>query len=247
MNTPKQKEWFVEWFNSPYYHLLYEYRNDKEAEFFIDNITSQIKLAAGAKLIDVCCGKGRHAVYLNKKGFDVTGVDIAAESIEQASKFRNKTLAFYVHDMRKPFKENYFNAAFNLFTSFGYFDNITEETKMLLSINNALKPGGILVIDYLNSEKICSISQPDEVKTINNIHFSISKKVIENIIIKTIEVDDNGTKKHYNEKVRLFTLSDFEMLLTNSGFKLISTFGDYNLNPYNNSQSDRLILIAAKR
>ena len=62
------KKWFENWFDSPYYHILYQNRNDDEAKFFIDNLCAYLKPSLNDTLLDVACGRGRHAIYLNKKG-----------------------------------------------------------------------------------------------------------------------------------------------------------------------------------
>src|SRR5262245_32659226 len=101
-------EWYVDWFNSPYYHLLYNNRNDDEAVFFIDNLCNNLNLQPHARLWDIACGKGRHAIALNKKGYEVTGTDLSKNNIREALHNSNATLEFYVHDMREPFRVNYF-------------------------------------------------------------------------------------------------------------------------------------------
>ena len=93
--------WFANWFNSPYYHILYKNRDEKEAELFIDNLLHKLRLKKGSKLIDIACGKGRHATYFNKKGMDVVGIDLSKNSISIAKQFENPSLIFNVHDMRK--------------------------------------------------------------------------------------------------------------------------------------------------
>jgi len=120
------KKWFQHWFNSPYYHILYQQRDHAEAEFFIDNLCAYLKPAANARLFDIACGRGRHSIYFNSKGFDVTGIDLSIASIKYAKQYENKQLHFYVHDMRYLFYVNYFDIALNLFTSFGYFETDQE-------------------------------------------------------------------------------------------------------------------------
>ena len=112
----KCNEWFEDWFDSPYYHLLYKNRDYSEAESFIDNLISFLKPEEGSRFLDLGCGKGRHSIYLNKKGFDVTGIDLSENSIAAAKEFENEQQNFYVHDMRKLFRTNYFDCVVNLFT-----------------------------------------------------------------------------------------------------------------------------------
>ena len=84
-----QKEWFAEWFDTSYYHQLYQNRNEEEAALFISNLLQFLNLPKSSKLLDLACGKGRHSVTLNSFGYEVLGVDLAANSIQEASKFQN--------------------------------------------------------------------------------------------------------------------------------------------------------------
>ena len=91
-----------------------------------------LNLPQDAQILDLACGKGRHSIYLNSLGFEVTGVDISANSIKIANESANDKLHFHVHDMRENLPNKY-DAIFNLFTSFGYFDNEEDNIKTLKS------------------------------------------------------------------------------------------------------------------
>ena len=99
--------WFIEWFNSPYYHILYKNRDFNEAEGFINNLIKYLNIDKNSNVIDIACGKGRHSVHLNKLGFNVTGVDISNNSVFEAKKHENNKLKFYIHDIRKVFLSFY--------------------------------------------------------------------------------------------------------------------------------------------
>ena len=121
-----RKEWFANWFDSPYYHILYQKHNEQDAKKFLDillaHLTPQYREAEKVHLsvLDLACGKGRHSRYMASKGFDVTGIDLAHKSIKYASQFEKENLTFFEHDMRKPFRINYFDFILNIFTSFGF-------------------------------------------------------------------------------------------------------------------------------
>jgi SAM-dependent methyltransferase len=240
------KKWFQNWFSSPYYHILYHQRNDEEAEFFIDNLCAFLKPAKDSLLLDIACGRGRHSVYLNKKGYNVTGIDLSNASIKFAQQFENENLQFYVHDMRNTFYINYFHIAFNLFTSFGYFETEREHIKSLKAFNKSLKKSGILVLDYFNSEKIVRNLAHQEVKHVDGIDFYISKKVANGKIIKNISFEHKNKDFLFKEEVKAFSKSDFERMFEKSGFKVLNHFGDYALNPFDEIKSDRLIFICQK-
>ncbi|WP_443946385.1 class I SAM-dependent methyltransferase [Pedobacter sp. AW1-32] len=241
-----QRKWFQYWFNSPYYHILYQQRNDAEAEFFIDQLTGYLKPAPGSKMLDIACGKGRHSIYLNKKGFDVTGIDLSNQSIKYAKQFENNNLHFLVHDMRRLFYINYFDVALNLFTSFGYFDTEKEHVNALKTFRKCLKPDGVLVLDYFNTTKIIGKLNSCEVKSLDGIAFNISKSVVDGKIIKKINFEDKQKVYNFEERVQAFSFEDFTRMLDLAGMRIEKTFGSYALENFDQETSDRLILICKK-
>lgn len=240
------KKWFQNWFNSPYYHILYKKRDDEEAELFIDNLCSFLKPHKAARMLDIACGRGRHAIYLNKKEFDVTGIDLSFSSIKFAQTFENNKLHFYVHDMRYNFYINYFDFAFNLFTSFGYFETDKEHINALKTFSKALKKDGKLVLDYMNSQKIINHLVTKEKKEVEGIDFHISRKVENGKIIKSIAFEHKNKKFDFKEEVKDFKLDDFKRLFNAAGLNITQIFGDYHLNNFDVNQSDRLIFVCEK-
>lgn len=240
-----QKEkntWFASWFDSPYYHILYKDRDYAEAQVFMDNITQYLNLPDDAKILDLACGKGRHSIYLNELGYDVTGADLSENSIKEASKHSNDKLHFEVHDMRIPFEQK-FDAIFNLFTSFGYFENDADNLTTLKAIQESLTEYGFAVIDFMNVQHVIENLVPEEVKTIDGIDFYIKRYVIDNHIIKEIDFEDKGEKFHFTEKVQALTLQNFEEMMEEAGIYLLDTFGDYKLKKFYKNESERLIMV----
>ncbi|CAL2079776.1 Methyltransferase domain-containing protein [Tenacibaculum sp. 190524A02b] len=238
-----KKDWFTSWFNTPYYHILYKHRNDDDAQFFMRNITSFLNLKKNSFIADVPCGKGRHSVYLNSLGFNVRGGDLSSNSIFHAKKFENESLKFEEWDMRKPI-ENKYDAIFNLFTSFGYFDDDKDDILVLSNFKNGLKSNGVLVLDFLNVEKVKSSLVPQETKLIDGIEFSIKKEIIDGFILKHISFHANGQNHTYTEKVKFLSLEKMQDYFNKADLKIRHVFGNYNLDNFNVNTSDRLILIA---
>ncbi len=234
--------WFSSWFDTPYYHILYKERNYREAQIFMDNLTHYLNLPEKAKVLDLACGKGRHSIYLNQLGFDVIGADLSENSIIEASKQSNETLHFKVHDMREPFEEKY-DAIFNLFTSFGYFENDDDNLTTLKAIKESLTDYGFAVIDFMNVNQVINNLVPEEVKTIDDIDFHLKRYVADGHIFKEIDFEDKGQKFHYTEKVKALTLQDFEAMMEEAGIYLLDIFGDYKLKKFHKTESERLILI----
>jgi len=238
--------WFAEWFNSPYYHILYKNHDEDEGGFLIDNLNKYLQFAAQHKILDLACGKGRHAIYLNSKGLDVLGVDLSPESIGYGKQFGNATLAFEVHDMREPVGIGKFDFVLNLFTSFGYFHNEEDNFKTIQSIATSLKPDGKLILDFFNAQKVTTELVSYEEKKIEGITFCISKKLENGFIIKTIEFGADGQLYHFHEKVRALYLEDFKKYYLQAGLKIEIVWGSYELDPYDLIYSDRLIMLVGK-
>jgi SAM-dependent methyltransferase len=241
-----KEDWFKDWFDSPYYHILYKNRDKAEAQDFIRRLMNHFNVRLGQKIIDIACGKGRHSSFINALGFDVTGIDLSPESIKFARQYETDNLSFAVHDMRDTFKAENFDIGLNLFTSFGYFVNDEDNQKAIQSMANNLKKGGHLVIDFLNVHKVITTLPSQETKYIDGIEFQISKSLINNFITKEINFTDNGKSHHFKEHVKNISKTTFEHYLNNSGLEIIHTFGDYKLNEFNQEQSERLILISRK-
>lgn len=242
-STAKNSEnWFSTWFDTPYYHILYKNRNDEEAQTFMDNITHYLNMPENGTILDLACGKGRHSIYLNKLGYQVTGVDLSENSIAIAQKSSNETLQFKTHDMREPMNETY-DAVFNLFTSFGYFDTHEDNIKTLKAIKESINEYGFGVIDFFNADFIIENLVAEETKEIDGITFHIKRSVEDKKIVKEIRFEDKGESFFFTEKVSAFTLADFEAMMEEAGIYLLEIFGDYKLRKFYKSQSERLILL----
>lgn len=238
----KPENWYASWFDTPYYHILYKDRDYAEAQLFMDNITAYLNLPENAKILDLACGKGRHSIYLNRLGYDVTGADLSENSINEASKYTNETLHFQVHDMREPWEEK-FDAIFNLFTSFGYFESDDDNFTTLKAIHDSLSEYGFAVIDFMNVDKVIPNLVPSETKSVDGIDFHIKRYVEDNHIVKEIKFNDNEQDFCFYEKVKALTLSDFETMMDQADIYLLDVFGDYKLRKFHKNDSERLIMV----
>jgi SAM-dependent methyltransferase len=238
--------WFEEWFNSPYYHLLYNNRNETEAEAFISRLITYLQIPAACKLLDIACGKGRHARQLANLGYDVTGIDLASESIAYAKQFETEKLHFFEQDMRSLFHINEYDYAFNFFTSIGYFNTKQEDERTFSNFAAALKPNGFLIIDFINVHAAIQSLQTHQQLTRGDIQFDVTKHYDGTYFKKAIQVTDANLVNTYHEKLRAFTLPDFESMCATNQLSIVKTFGDYELMEYDQTHSPRLILIAKK-
>jgi SAM-dependent methyltransferase len=239
-------EWFESWFDSPYYHILYQNRDEEEASRFVARLMDQIQLPAGSHILDLACGKGRHSVFLHSLGYQVLGVDLSENSICLAKNQEQEGLRFSVGDMREPQGHTSFDLVVNLFTSFGYFGSEAENERTLRAISESLKPCGQLVIDFMNTTRILEQLVPEAEIDRGGIHFSIRKHLKNGIIHKSIRFIDHGKDWAFEEKVQALTEADFRRLFEKTGFQVVHLSGNYELGPYLPNQSDRMVFFLKK-
>lgn len=243
----QQTDWFENWFSSPYYKILYEHRDELEAQAFVEKLIEYLNPLPFSRMLDIACGEGRFAKQLAEHGYEVTGIDLSHASIEKAKIFEDEGLEFFVHDMRFPFYVNYFDFAFNFFTSFGYFAHHRDHMMAAKSFAGALKKNGFLVIDYLNKEFVLNKLVPQDEIRKGAYTFHIKRSLERNHILKQIDFKDaDGKEKHFTERVAAFTLADFIHMFKTVKMSLVATFGDYQLNTYHPTDSPRMIMIFKK-
>ena len=234
----------LNWFDTPYYKLLYKNRNDEEARLFIDNILKKVNIKPNSKILDLACGTGRHSIYLSKKGFDVVGIDKSKKNIITAKKNKNKKLNFFHQEMTKNINIQ-FDAIFNFFTSFGYVDH-KYNYDTIENISKSLKKEGLFIIDFLNQKIVRKNIVEREEKNIENVNFNIHRYIENKFIFKEILFEHNGTKYKFKEKVMLLDLKDFENYFNKNNLKIIDIYGNYKLSSFDINKSPRLILISKK-
>jgi len=241
-------EWFRLWFSSPYYDILYQQRNKKEAATLIDKLAATLQMPVNSFVLDAACGKGRYSTVLAEKGFNVTGIDISPSSIAEVQKLETDKLHFYQHDMRLPFYINYFDYAFNFFTSFGYFRTLREHNDAIRTLAQSLKLNGSLTIDYLNVHFTEENLKHNETTELNGVVFNIERWCDEEHFYKRIKIEDSAKNltETFTEQVEKFSLGDFTDMLSYQGLMVESVFGDYDLNAYHVKKSPRMIITAKK-
>ncbi len=244
MAAPDSQPWFASWFDSPYYPILYQHRDLAEADRFVGKLLDALAPAAGSYFLDLACGRGRHAQTIHRAGFRVMGTDLSPASIADARKAAGEGLQFEVADMRDPFPDT-FDYIFNLFTSFGYFEDSNDNLKVLANVHRALRPGGTLVLDYLNAHKVQRDLMAAETKGLDGITFEIQRSIQGEdqipLIVKDIEVIDGEQRFQFQERVQAISAPDFERLLEQAGLQVVDRWGDYDGHAFDKESSPRLI------
>jgi len=242
----QKEDWFESWFDSPYYHHLYSHRNPDEARSFLESFQKKENMLPGGKVLDLACGTGRHTRTLSSMGFDTYGIDLSANNIEIAKSLTSSTVHFSVADMRSFKLPVKFDFIFNLFTSFGYFDDPNQNYAVLANCREHLNTTGRMVIDYFNSHLVIQSLVSKESIQRDLLQYEVTRYVTDSAVIKEIRVTDKGVKHSFMEKVGLLDLDQFAVLAKKTGFKILRTYGTYSLQPFSRESSERLILVLEK-
>ena len=206
-----------------------------------------IQPAKDAHILDIACGRGRHAIELYRHGYSVTGIDLSPENIKYAKEEAKKkkasdTLQFKVHDMRSPL-DRQFSHVFNLFTSFGYFKDPKDNIRTLKSFRTQLAPNGVGVIDFLNPSWVLANLVKEENIEREGVKFSIQRYTKGKWLCKDIQFQVDKHNYQFQEQVELLEINDFITLFSQANLQLVDLFGDYQLQAYNKELSNRQILI----
>lgn len=245
-HSATSEPWYESWFDSPHYHTLYAHRDMREAAAFIERLVNRLPLAPGATVLDLGCGNGRHARQFAAHGYRVLGVDLSSASIQAAKQHETHGLWFLRQDMRLPLGVRAFDAVFNLFTSFGYFEDPSDDLAVVENVARALKPGGWLVLDYLNAQVAERDLRTSEVLERDGVVFQINRWVDAKHLFKRIEILAGDGSRVFVERVAKFALTDFQFLFELCGFRIEASYGDYGLAPFEADSSPRLVVIARK-
>ncbi|MBP9135931.1 MAG: class I SAM-dependent methyltransferase, partial [Chitinophagales bacterium] len=205
-------------------------------------------IPTNSHILDLACGKGRHAAYMAQNGMDVTGLDLSLNSIETAmDNYKLPNLEFAVHDMRNPSRINYYDYVFNFFTSIGYFENLKENEKVFQAISLSLKKHGYLMMDFFNAEKVIANLVEREEKVVDEIAFYIRRNYENGIITKHIQFEAEHKIYNFKEQVQALMPEEFEQMAEKAGLEIKEKFGSYKLENFDNKNSDRFILWAQKK
>ena len=230
--------------------VLFARRQLSEAPAEVDRIISLLDLRPGAYILDLCCGVGRHALELARRGFMVTGTDRTLAYLERAegqAKAEELEAEFVQEDMRKFCRPDTFSAVINLYTSFGYFEDPEEDRRVGRNVYKSLKPGGVFLMDMMGKEVLARIFQERVWREEDGILILEERKLSpgwDRIEARWIIYQDDR-RRELRFSTRLYSAVELASLLQECGFTDIDLFGDLGGGPYDHN-AKRLVAVARK-
>jgi SAM-dependent methyltransferase len=256
-----QDIWYKSWFNTQDYLDLYKHRDEEDAKRIVTLLFKNIKLNKGSDVLDLACGNGRHSVLFVKRGYNVTGIDLSEFLIKQAKEKLKKeyrkylsNLRFEIRDMRNINHEKEFDLVVNIFTSFGYFESDKDNEKVIHSVSRSLKPGGYFLLDFINNYYLVNKIVHYDIKRERGKIIIQVREISNGFVQKDILIFRNDSARgkypifnRFREKIRLYSIKDFESMFSKHKLKILEKFGNYSGSHYNINKSERLIILAQKK
>lgn len=238
-------DWFVHAFGADY-PLLYRHRDTDSARAEVTALMGRLALPGGARVLDVCCGAGRHMLTLADLGFDVWGLDLSPQLLAEAVAHEAIADRLVRADMRAlPFGA-VFDAALNLFTSFGYFQQDAENAGAMRQIIGTLKPGGRLVVDLIHRAHLEANLIAESEQQIEDMQLHARRAIVGNRVVKRTTVKKADDRREFVESVRLYGPDEITALLNACDVEQIELFGDFDGSPLTD-RSPRMIVTGVRR
>lgn len=245
--TAGEAPWYAQWFDRSEYETVYAARNDDDAQQMIRRIIKTTSLPAGGTILDVACGRGRHARAFARQGYEVTGIDLSPRAIETARRITRQEhlhIDFQEGDMRVAPCSDCFDMVVNLFTSFGYFERDEDNLKSVRAMARAMKEDAWLVQDFMNVDQVVADLVPVDERREGALRVVQRRWVEGPRLVKEITLRQSGSPDQvFTESVRLLRLKDFEEIYRAAGLAIVHVQGDMEGGDFT-SDSPRLIMYA---
>ena len=242
--------WYKKSFGNDYLKI-YSHRDDQEAKKIALFAMQVLNMQPGQCILDLGCGNGRNAIVAAELGLQVAALDLSPELLAMAqrkTRKKNLSICFVRGDMRHIPLTGPFDAVWSLFTSFGYFSTDKENERVIRESVAVLKPGGCLLLDYLNVLQCLQNMETSDIQEKG--HYTVIQERRYNAaagrIEKTISIHENGATREYHESVRAYQLQELLEFFTHAGLRCTAVYGDYDRRPFT-KVSPRLIVIGQKQ
>ena len=234
-----QRPWYVDFFDGDYLRIFLPVLPEGRTEAEVEAVVERLDLAPGARLLDLCCGQGRHAVPLAQLGFQVTGLDLSRPLLDRAAAVaagRGRRVALVEADMRRlPFADASFDAVLNLFNAFGYLEDDAQDELVLGEVAGVLAPGGRFLQELANREALVRGWHDSEVVRTDGGLVVLQERTLDLRASRDLTsytlLHPDGRRTTMEHAIRLYTLTELAAMLDRAGLELLEVAGDLDGNP----------------
>ncbi len=257
----RRKPWYKAFFERDYYDYFYvggprgifsAEQRDRQAEEQVEFILRALELAEGARVLDLCCGWGRHAIGLAQRGYRVTGLDLSAYHLRLAKAAAQRAgaeIEWLRRDMRDIPGRRRFHAVINMFTSFGYFESDEEDQQVLDGVSRALRPGGRFFIDTMNHDWLMRVFRDDDWLERPDGGFVLERRKYDihtgRMNADRFYITPEGERRQQSHPLRLYTYTELAAMLARAGLRVRRTWGGFDGRDFS-MESPHMIVLAEK-
>ena len=249
------RPWYEEFFDEDYvaYHLEGDLWRPERTQLECDFVVKALEPAEGARILDLCCGQGRHAIELAKRGFEVTGADLSEHLLGIARKAAEEagvSVRLVQCDMRELPLESEFDVVVNMFTAFGYFESDEENDKVLRAVHKALRPGGRFLLDLPNRDVFVQMIPDGQRRWFEHERCLVLEEHTWDmergrLRLDRMIVEPDGKRRRKSFDLREYTQSEIVEMLARAGLKWERTYGDTEMGEF--GPESRRMLVVARR
>ncbi|GHO67637.1 methyltransferase type 11 [Ktedonobacter sp. SOSP1-85] len=243
--------WYQTFFGEDYLQIYSPFLPASRTQHEVSAIEALLHLTPGMRILDVCCGDGRHALPLAQRGYAVTGLDLSAALLDRA---RQETARLHLNidwlqqDMRSIPYEDTFDAAINIFTSFGYFEQEEDDLLVLKEIHKALAPGGIFLLETVYQPRVVRAFTPQSMIRYDNGLIVMEEREIDLLKsrnnVRITLLHPNGERIEHRQSIRIYTLTELISLINQAGLQVTGYYGDLDGNAL--TLDSRLVIVSQK-
>lgn len=250
------EDWFKnEDFWIQYKPLMFDKDRIEDTEKEVDSIIRLAAVKPGAAILDTCCGYGRHSLVFARKGCNVTGIDLSQAYLEEAvsnAKMEGLEIDYQRQDIREYNESHKFDVAVNYFSSFGYFQDETDDILMARNVFESLKPGGRFLIETRSKETACLQFKEREWFQRDGYIIILEYKLVDactRILNRWLFIKDDHNKENQLTEVlyhiRLYSALEMARLLTDVGFSEVEFYGGIDGRSFDHN-AETMIAVATK-
>jgi SAM-dependent methyltransferase len=234
-----ERPWYSGFFDDDYLRVFGPVLPEERTAAEVNGVVGQLGLAPGARLLDLCCGPGRHAVPLARLGFRVTGLDLSRRLLAEAAAAaagQGEPVGLVAGDMRRlPFADASFDAVLNLFHAFGYLEDEAQDELVLAEVARVLAPGGRFLLEVANREALVRGWHDSDVTRHDDGLVVLQERTLDlrtsrDLVSYTL-LHPDGRRTSHDTSIRLYTLTELAAMLDRAGLELLAVSGDLDGGP----------------
>jgi ubiquinone/menaquinone biosynthesis C-methylase UbiE len=247
----KDIPWYQAFFGEDYLRIYAPFLPPEKTEREVAGIITLLNLPEGSRILDLCCGHGRHAIPLAQHGYQITGLDLSERLLERAeaeAEIQGVNIRWVHSDMKHIPFENEFDAVINVFTSFGYLENEDEDRQVLQQVYRALKPQGLFLLESVYQPRVMRSFTPHGITRYDDGLLVLEERRIDLLSsrneVRITMLEKEGRRTEHRHSMRIYTLSELVQMLSSVDLPVQAYYGGFDGSIL--TMDSRLVVISQK-